>query len=485
MKKFYLRDLLSVLKNGPPPLEKTGEEEFDLPDERGAGVDTHGQGVDTDLPKVDSLLAKIRERQEQELNRLKEQINSYSTQTKKGNEHSAHDLPGAEHKASLFRRDFKIAGQIGEPGQPEKLSDVSLINQIDAGLKRGYDESEVVKAVIKAISPNSSLRSYILTLPERSLKKLRKILRVFYQERNAADLYQELVTTCQGSKETPQQYLLRALDARNKVLFAGKEEGNGQDYSHQLVQNAFLRTFETGLRDETILVNIRPLLRTKNVTDEKLMRLVNDLSSLQTQRKLKIGTQTKVASVTESPGAVQSEMKTCKTDTNQLGRPFAEIKELRAELASLKIKQGVNRVRLTPLHSSIKVASPRIKVVFPYNRIKVVLGLEITIKMSGQIIQDVISPLQTHEKECQVMLLHSGRGEITIFTTHKTDFKTEMPIPTEHNNSSQDIGTTIKHPITPHPSRFHALRVLRKALYGAITASSAEKKDIKADSVKN
>ena len=152
----------------------------------------------------------------------------------------------------------------------------------------------------------------------------------------------------------------------------------------------------------------------------------------------------------------------------------------------------MNRARLTPLHSSIKVASPRIKVVFPYNRIKVVLGLEITIKISGQIIQDVISPLQTHEKECQVMLLHSGPGEIphsrkaiTIATTHKTDFKTEMPIPTEHNNSSQDIGTTIKHPITPHPSRFHALRVLRKALYGAITASSAEKKDIKADSVKN
>ncbi len=239
--EFYLRDLLSVLKNGPPPLEKTGEEEFGLPDERGAGVDTDGQGVDTDLPKVDSLLAKIRERQERELNRLKEQINSYSTQTKKGNEHSVHELPGAEHKASLFRRDFKIAGQIGEPGQPEKLAYVSLIHQIDASLKRGYDESEVVEAVIKAISPNSSLRSYILTLPERSLKKLRKILRVFYQERNAADLYQELVITCQGSKETPQQYLLRALDARNKVLFAGKEEGNGQDYSHQLVQNAFLK----------------------------------------------------------------------------------------------------------------------------------------------------------------------------------------------------------------------------------------------------
>ena len=129
----------------------------------------------------------------------------------------------------------KIAGQVGEPGQADKLNYIGLIHQIDADLKRGYDECEIVEGVIKAMSPKSSLRSYILTLPECSLSKLRKILRVFFQEKNGSDLYQELLTTCHGPKETSQQFLLRLLYARNKVLFASKEEGREQEYGTHLV----------------------------------------------------------------------------------------------------------------------------------------------------------------------------------------------------------------------------------------------------------
>ena len=48
------------------------------------------------------------------------------------------------------RRDFKVSHQIG---QKEKLSFVSLIRQIENGLARGYQEAEIVEAVVKAISP--------------------------------------------------------------------------------------------------------------------------------------------------------------------------------------------------------------------------------------------------------------------------------------------------------------------------------------------
>ena len=34
---------------------------------------------------------------------------------------------------SLLRREFKISGQIGEPGQTDKLTFVSLTHQIDSG----------------------------------------------------------------------------------------------------------------------------------------------------------------------------------------------------------------------------------------------------------------------------------------------------------------------------------------------------------------
>ena len=79
----------------------------------------------------------------------------------------------------MFARELKISGQIREPGQKDKLTYVSLIHQIDSGLERGYSDKDVYDVVIQAISPHSSLRSYILTLPQRSLKKLRSILRLF------------------------------------------------------------------------------------------------------------------------------------------------------------------------------------------------------------------------------------------------------------------------------------------------------------------
>ena len=329
---FYLRDLNSILRGTPPPLEKTGEQTEPIVEKPGDGTEFE------EVDDVDVFLQDLRQRNERDLNTLKAQLDEYDKAGRSSKTKIIGDA-GKIQQASFFHRDFKIVGQVGEPGQQDKLSYVSLIHQIEAGLKRGFDESEIVEAVIKAISPNSSLRSYILTLPERSLDKLRKILRVFYQEKNASDLYQELLTTCQGTKETAQQYLLRALDARNKVLFASKEEDNGHDYSQLLVQNAFLKAFETGLRDEGLLVNIRPVLRSKNVTDEELMRLVNELSAVQAQRKLKVGTSAKVSSVTPEPEPHQMPTKVSK-DKHQMGQAFAEIKELRAELAALKLKQG-------------------------------------------------------------------------------------------------------------------------------------------------
>ena len=60
---------------------------------------------------------------------------------------------------SLLRREFKIFGQIGEPGQTEKLTFVSLTHQIDSGLRSGYKEKDIADAIRRSISPQSSLRS--------------------------------------------------------------------------------------------------------------------------------------------------------------------------------------------------------------------------------------------------------------------------------------------------------------------------------------
>ena len=125
--------------------------------------------------------------------------------------------------SSILKREFKSSGQTRESGQTEKLTFVSLTHQIDSGLKRGYAHSDIIDAIIHSISPHSNLRSYIEMLPDLTLAKLRKILRLHYRERTASELYQELSIVCQNAKESPQQCLLHALGLHNKVQFARQE----------------------------------------------------------------------------------------------------------------------------------------------------------------------------------------------------------------------------------------------------------------------
>ena len=190
--------------------------------------------------------------------------------------------------SSFLRREFKISGQIGEPGQADKLTFVSLTHQIDSGIKRGYKETEIVDAVISAISLHSSLRSYVETLKDLSLPKLRKILRVHYREKSASELYQNLATIFQEPKETSQQFLLRSLDLRNKVGFASKESDCEVQYDEPLIQKTFMKSFETGLRDDILAASLRPILRLSGLTDEDLMRHVNELASHLAERQSKL-----------------------------------------------------------------------------------------------------------------------------------------------------------------------------------------------------
>ena len=106
-------------------------------------------------------------------------------------------------------------------------------------------------AVIHAISPHSSLWSYVETLSDLSL-------RVHYREKTASEVYQQLATVCQHSSgESPQQFLLCALDLHNKVNFASKESDCEFNYGASLIQKTFVKSFETGLRDDILASNFK------------------------------------------------------------------------------------------------------------------------------------------------------------------------------------------------------------------------------------
>jgi hypothetical protein len=92
---------------------------------------------------------------------------------------------------------------------------------------------------------------------------LKKILRSHYGVKNTTELYQSLAGICQGPKESPQSFLMNALDLRQQILFSCGEgvEDDSLQFDPEHIQRLFLRSIETVLRDESIRAKIRPFLK--------------------------------------------------------------------------------------------------------------------------------------------------------------------------------------------------------------------------------
>ena len=111
------------------------------------------------------------------------------------------NFPVKRVEQSIFRRDFKILGVVGEAGQKDKLGYQGLISQIEAGLAKGFSDKEVVSAVVRTVQPGLQLRSYLENMTELTLPRLRKILRFHFHKKNATELYQLLTNIAQHTNE--------------------------------------------------------------------------------------------------------------------------------------------------------------------------------------------------------------------------------------------------------------------------------------------
>ena len=80
------------------------------------------------------------------------------------------------------------------------------MRQIESGLARGYQDTEIIDAVIRAIVPRMQLRSYLETIHVLTLPRLRSILRSHFQEKSATELYQHL-TKIVSQPQTPKKVL--------------------------------------------------------------------------------------------------------------------------------------------------------------------------------------------------------------------------------------------------------------------------------------
>ena len=127
-------------------------------------------------------------------------------------------VPVNSNTLNLFKRELKIAGTIADSGNKDKLSFCGLIRQINSAVSRGYSETEIIEAVIRAISPGNLLREYLesMQLSDLSLAKLSKLLRSHYKGKSASELFQDLMNAVQQPKEDSQSFLMRLLNIRQK-----------------------------------------------------------------------------------------------------------------------------------------------------------------------------------------------------------------------------------------------------------------------------
>lgn len=104
---------------------------------------------------------------------------------------------------------------------------------------------------------------------------LRRILRSHYQEWSATELYKQLTTEVQNNKETLQNFLIRAMDLRQKILFASQEAESNLKYDPVLVQSMFMHTILTGLQNDNIKSDLQPYLLQPITSDELLLESLN------------------------------------------------------------------------------------------------------------------------------------------------------------------------------------------------------------------
>ena len=121
------------------------------------------------------------------------------------------------------------------------------------------------------------------------MSRLRQIMKAHFKQKSATELYQELSVLHQEASESPQDFLVRALNLRQQIIFVSNATDGSIKYEPSPVQALFLHVVETGLQDEAVRAKLRPLLEVTSVTDEQLMEKVNRIMSAEAEHQNKVG----------------------------------------------------------------------------------------------------------------------------------------------------------------------------------------------------
>ena len=195
--------------------------------------------------------------------------------------------PGYTLPEVMLRREFKICGQVGESGQKEKLSYPSLVRQMEMGIEKGHTENEIVEAVIRAVSPGLPLRDMLEIKRGLTLSTLLTILKGHYKVDSSTELYHQLLNISQEAKESALNFVFRAIELKEKLLWKAANDDTDEQYGRATIQRKFLRSIETGLLSDSVKFQILPHLSDLSTTDEELIERVNEAAKVESERQEK------------------------------------------------------------------------------------------------------------------------------------------------------------------------------------------------------
>ena len=184
--------------------------------------------------------------------------------------------PFANSSGFMYRsKELKLNGQIGEPGEAGKLNYASLFFQISDAQKRGYSEVEIIGAVIKAITPNLTLRNYFERKRDLTLPMMLSSLRGHFLLHSAAKAYTALGNAVQKPGQKEVEYCHDVMGMRDDVLALSEEEGGL--YSEQLVQSQMVHVLSVGFRKSSVRQEMRWFLKTPNLTDNQIIEQLREV----------------------------------------------------------------------------------------------------------------------------------------------------------------------------------------------------------------
>ena len=169
-------------------------------------------------------------------------------------------------------REFKITGGSVATGE-KPLSYSSVRYQMNCGKEQGYTAKEVMSGVIKAMHP-SHIRQYFETEENLTEEDFTDALRTYYGITDHESLVDELDHAAQGkgekikADETVQDFVYRIGNLRNDIVTVSREEG--EPLTRSYVQKKFLKALSVGLREDSIRLQLLPVLKDDTISDQDI-----------------------------------------------------------------------------------------------------------------------------------------------------------------------------------------------------------------------